>query len=82
MSDKKYPFGIVVRKRRLQQGLTQEALAEQAGLSLRWIQFLESGAQQPSITSFLRLADGLECEAGLLIRDFQAVWREAGRETD
>ena len=60
MSDKKYPFGIVVRERRLQQGLTQEALAERAGVSLRWIQFLESGAQQPSITSFLRLADGLE----------------------
>ena len=36
MSDKKYPFGIVVRERRLQQGLTQEALAERAGVSLRW----------------------------------------------
>ena len=82
MSDKKYPFGIVVRERRLLQGLTQEALAERAGVSLRWIQFLESGAQQPSITSFLRLADGLECEAGLLLRDFQAAWREAGREKD
>ena len=81
MSDKKYPFGIVVRERRLQQGLTQEALAERAGVSLRWIQFLESG-EQPSITSFLRLADGLECEAGLLLRDFQAAWREAGREKD
>ena len=74
--------GKRIKAAREQKGLTQEALAERAGVSLRWIQFLESGAQQPSITSFLRLADGLECEAGLLLRDFQAAWREAGREKD
>lgn len=63
-------------------GWRRKRLPNRAGVSLRWIQFLESGAQQPSITSFLRLADGLECEAGLLLRDFQAAWREAGREKD
>lgn len=82
MSDKKYPFGAVVRARRHALGLTQETLAERTGGSLRWIQLLESGTQQPSITSFFHLAEGLDCEPGLLIREFQAAWQENERGTE
>lgn len=83
MSDKTYhPFGVVLRERRLKLGLTQEAFAERAGFSLRWIQLLESGAQQPSVTSFFALAHGLDCEVGILIRELQAAWREKGPGTD
>lgn len=78
MSDKKYPFGAVIRERRLQLGLTQDALAERANISSRWVQRLESGKQQPSLTSFFGLAHGLDCEVGILIREFQAAWREQG----
>lgn len=74
MTDKKYPFGSIVKRRRLALGLTQDQLAERVGVSSRWIQLLESGTQQPKITSFLCLAQGLRCDPAILISEFQESW--------
>jgi transcriptional regulator with XRE-family HTH domain len=40
-------FGDLLRQHRLAPGLTQEALAERAGLSVHGIQKLERGATRP-----------------------------------
>ena len=51
----------VLRRLRLRAGLTQEALAELSGLSVRTIQGLESGTRRnPRLASLLQLADALE----------------------
>jgi WD40 repeat protein/transcriptional regulator with XRE-family HTH domain len=53
-------FGSVLRAQRLEAGLTQAALAERAGLSVRAIQHLEAGMGQPYPDTARRLADALE----------------------
>jgi tetratricopeptide (TPR) repeat protein/DNA-binding XRE family transcriptional regulator len=50
---------VLLRTYRLERGLTQEALAEQAGLSARTIQHLERGATRPYRDTVGRLARAL-----------------------
>ena len=53
-------FGDLLRERRVVAGLTQEELAERAGLSVRGISDLERGARaRPHRDTLLRLADAL-----------------------
>jgi predicted ATPase/DNA-binding XRE family transcriptional regulator len=58
-------FGTVLRRHRLDAGLTQEELAERAGLSLRGVSDLERGARQyPRLETVRMLADGLGFDPG------------------
>jgi predicted ATPase/transcriptional regulator with XRE-family HTH domain len=52
-------FGTLLRERRQAASLTQEALAERAGLSTRGIQHLEAGDARPYRTTVQALADAL-----------------------
>jgi predicted ATPase/transcriptional regulator with XRE-family HTH domain len=53
-------FGVLLRDYRLAAGLTQDALAEQAGLSVRGIADLERGARRfPHAATIERLSDAL-----------------------
>ena len=54
-------FGLNVRRLRLKKGLSQTALAKQAGLSPNYIGTLERGVQNPSLKTLERLAKGLGC---------------------
>jgi predicted ATPase/transcriptional regulator with XRE-family HTH domain len=57
-------FGPLLRLHRLRAGLTQEALAERAGLSTRGLQDLERGVRQsPRLETLRLLADALELDA-------------------
>ena len=56
-------FGALLRQHRLDAGLTQEALAERAGLSVRTVQHLERGLGQPYRETSRRLADVLALTA-------------------
>jgi transcriptional regulator with XRE-family HTH domain len=58
------PFGQLVRDARLNAGLTQEALAERSGVSVRAIQALERGRNTPHRDTVQRLADALGLGAG------------------
>ena len=53
------PFADLLRQHRLAAGLTQEALAERAGLSVHGIQKLERGATRPYRDTSSRLMDAL-----------------------
>src|SRR6266849_1749409 len=63
-------FGDLLRRQRVAGGLTQEQLAERAGLSVRGVSDLERGIRRaPHRATVLRLADGLglaETERALL----------------
>ena len=58
------PFGSLLRHYRLGAGLSQERLAERAGLSVRGISDLERGARAiPRLDTVRQLADGLALNA-------------------
>lgn len=60
-------FGRRVREVRLEQELTQEVLAERAGLHATFISNVERGYRVPSLPTVLRLADGLGVAPSQLI---------------
>ncbi len=55
--------------RREREGLTQEALAEQAGCRVQTISRIETGHMQPSLGMLVKLADALQCTVGELVDD-------------
>lgn len=52
-------FGRAVRRRRKAAGLSQEALAQDAGLHRTYISLLERGLRQPQLETICALAKGL-----------------------
>src|SRR5437763_4829204 len=67
-------FGELLRHYRLAAGLTQEALAEQAGLSVHGSQKLARGGSQPHRETLRRLISVLA-----LAPDDEAVFRSSGQ---
>jgi predicted ATPase/transcriptional regulator with XRE-family HTH domain len=72
-------FARLLRQHRIEAGLTQAALAEQAGLSTRGIQRLEAGLGQPYAETARRLADGLGL-SGEARQQFEVAGRPAPRD--
>ena len=67
MSAPEKAFGDLIRKIRQKKGLSQEALALEAGLDRTFISLLERGSRQPSLTTILKIAKVLEISASTLI---------------
>jgi transcriptional regulator with XRE-family HTH domain len=59
-------LGLNVRRRREARKLTQEALAERAGLDPTYISGIERGVRNPSILSIGRLAKALDTSVSAL----------------
>ncbi|WP_437643758.1 helix-turn-helix domain-containing protein [Sorangium sp. So ce362] len=57
-----------IRRNRQRLSMTQEALAESAGLDLRYLQQIESGRQKMSIEALLAIANALEVAPATLLR--------------
>ncbi len=68
-------FGNVAKGRRLEVGLSQEALALNTGIERSYISRLERGLSQPSLLALLKLAEGLGCEAGDLLAPVERAFR-------
>ena len=71
MGDKKLPvivFGEVLQTLRLQQGLTQDQLAEKVGTERSHISALERAEKGPALATLFSLANGLGMPASELIR--------------
>lgn len=54
-------FAAVVRRRRHLLSITQKELAERAGFHVNYIGGIERAERNPSLTSMVSLAKGLEC---------------------
>lgn len=65
-------FGAVVRRRRLASGLSQEALAEAAGLHFTYISLLERGKRAPTIVVVKKLAAALGTTMTEMIAELEA----------
>ncbi|HKG39015.1 MAG TPA: helix-turn-helix transcriptional regulator [Conexibacter sp.] len=63
-------FGRTLRKARRDRDLSQEALADEAGLSAKHVGEIERANKDPRLTTVLRLADALELRSNELFRQF------------
>jgi transcriptional regulator with XRE-family HTH domain len=61
-------FGIRIREKRTEKGLTQEALAERVGLHFTYISSVERGERNVSLANIHRFANGLECQVAELLK--------------
>lgn len=64
-------FGRVVRRRRAEAGLSQEALAEKAGLHPTYISMVERGVRNPTLDVSARIAKALKASLPSLIDEAQ-----------
>jgi transcriptional regulator with XRE-family HTH domain len=62
-------LGSAIRKRRLQLGLTQEELAERAGMHWTYISGVERGVRNVSISKLIQIADGLKVRVRELVAE-------------
>ena len=69
-SDIKWLFGRAVRKRRRELDLSQEALAEQAGLHRNYISDIERGDRNPSLENIQKLAKALDTKVSVLFINY------------
>ena len=71
MSQKiKERFGIAVRKRRHELGISQEKLAERAGLHRTYVADIERGIRNVSIENVEKLAGALELSISALFAQY------------
>jgi len=70
-------LGIVIRKRRKTDGLTQEQLAERADSHWTYISEIENGHRNPSINLLRRLAKGLSVPLSELIAEAERASNQA-----
>lgn len=68
-------FGNVVRRRREAADLSQEALADEAGLHRTYISLLERGLRMPSIEVVRKLAAALNTTMASLIEELERAGR-------
>jgi transcriptional regulator with XRE-family HTH domain len=61
-------FGDRVRARRTGLGLSQEKLAERAGLHRTYAGHIERGTVTPTLDTIVRLAEALGCDPAELVR--------------
>jgi transcriptional regulator with XRE-family HTH domain len=60
-SDIRERFGYAVKTRREELALTQEDLAERAGIHRTYLSDIERGTRNPSLINIERLAAALDC---------------------
>jgi transcriptional regulator with XRE-family HTH domain len=63
-------FGETVRRLRKERNLSQEALAERAGMNADFVGFIERGENVPTLTTILQLARALGVQPSAMIEDF------------
>ena len=66
MGDIKRIFGKHLKEIRLKKGLTQEQLADIAGMHFTYIGQIERGVRNPSLVNLHKLAKALKISAGEL----------------
>jgi len=60
-------FVMRLKQFRVNRGMTQEALAEKAGISRVYVARLETGKQDPTLTTLMKLANALKVKVAELL---------------
>ena len=74
-------IGNKIKELRIQEGLTQEELADKTGLSTRTIQRIENGEVDPRIYTLTTIAEALNVEYQELIREEIKIESEQKEQT-
>lgn len=69
----------IIKTKRIDSGMTQEKLADKAGISPRYYQDLEAGHKKPSIETMFKLAKALGYDYSAL---FSPVWDEWNKHSE
>jgi DNA-binding XRE family transcriptional regulator len=69
-------LALAVRELRARRGLTQEQVADAAGVSRGYLGELEQGRRRASFEGVVRVARGLNVELGELVETYEARLRE------
>lgn len=69
-----------MRDRRRALGLTQEELAEMAGLSANYVARIELGLRTPSLSTTVRLARALGLEVSYTLADEDTKWLDEAQK--
>lgn len=67
MTDVRTTFGKHMRKLRLERNMTQEDLADRAGMHFTYIGQIERGLRNPSLVNLHKLAKALKVDGGKLL---------------
>lgn len=60
-------LGDNIRRLRKAKGLTQEQLAHEAGMAMRYVAGVERGEENPSLRFLIKMADALGVEPATLL---------------
>ena len=66
------PFGAALRRVRLAAGLSQERLALESGVQRNFISLIETGQNQPTISTIVKLARALGLKASELVAEAES----------
>ena len=72
--------GSVIKKIRTQKGMTQEELAWKCDVDKVFIYRIESGINQPTITTLFKVAKGLNISCSLLISQIEEELKKSEKE--
>lgn len=67
------PFGILLKRKRLEHKWSQRELAERARLSLRFVQGLEYGESEPRLSTIYALAQALGMKPAELLTEMPDI---------
>ena len=78
----KHSFGEQLKKHRKSKGLTQEGLSLQSGVTFRFLQDIEAGNKQPTVTTIFKLSKALDLRPGDLLDDVYSNWSTSDKQDD
>ena len=70
-SDPSVAFGVLLRKRRIQQEMSQDLLAAKAGYERAFISLIERGKTNPSLRSIFDICTALDIRPSALLRQVE-----------
>lgn len=73
------PFGAALRRVRLAAGLSQEQLGLESGVQRNFISLIETGQNQPTISTIVKLARALGMKASELVAEAERESRQRRR---
>ena len=75
-------LGVLLRRARVQAGLTQESLADRTGLHRTYISLLERGLRSPTVSVLSGLSEALGIRASEILAQFEDGEGAAGGTAD
>lgn len=66
-------FGAVLRKQRLASGLSQEQLGLESGVQRNFISLIETGQNQPTMTTLFKLSKALNMKPSKLVAEVEKL---------